>query len=341
MRFVALALVLLFSLPVYSETIDFKSGKTITGNIVDQTDKFIKVEVSGVEVKYYLEDIAAIDGQPLLEKEPLSEKTVFESISDKTDKPVEIKIFAVEWNMPEDIRQTINTGIWALQGIYNDIFDFHFSSDFVAKVRIFGDEKYFFGYQRMASTTSSNTGFFTSKTNEAVTYWRKNTVAMLALVFHEVSHALLHNVMHHQPSWIDEGIAEYFESSLVEGDSLIVVPSKTKDRTFKQRLRWNSVMDLPSFLKMSDEEWSNYENLPDNPARGLAWSIVYYLMESNLGRIVLKKTLHHLDKEGDQPRASFQALDLYYPGGVRQLEKDWHEWISKERLLHIYPTNPS
>lgn len=273
----------------------------------------------------------------MLEKEPLSEETVFDSLSEKVDKPVEIKIFAVEWNMSEAVKNKINTGTWILQGIYNNIFDLHFSSDFVAKIRIFGDEKYFFGYQRMASTTSSNSGFYTSKTKEAVTYWRKNTTAMLALVLHETSHALTHNVISSLPLWLDEGIAEYFESSLLGDDALIVIPPKEKDRVIKQRLLWNSVMDLPSFVKISDQDWHNYENLPDNPARGLAWSIVYYLMETNLGRVVLKKTLHYLNKSGDQPRACFQALDLYYPGGVRQLEKDWHEWIPKERLLHIYP----
>jgi len=332
MRYIVLLLVLLIAVPAYSQTIELKSGKIINGRIVEQSDKFIKVDVGGIAIKYYFEDIVAMGGQPLVKDD-----SEIETASEDIDRPIPIKIFAVEWNMPDDINKAIHAGVWTLQGIYNDIFDLHFRKDFVAKIRIFGDEKYFFGYQRMASTTSSNTGFYTSKVNEAVTYWRKDTQLMLALVFHEINHALMHNVLPYQPSWLDEGISEYFENMLVEEDSIIIVPSKIKSVTLKQRLRWDSVMDVEKFLKMSDQEWSNYENLPDNPARGISWSIVFFLMESNKGIEALKKILHHIKEVGDKEGISFEAFNLHYPGGVAQFEKDWHKWIPEEKLLHVYP----
>ena len=292
------------------------------------------IEVEGVPIKYYFADIATINGQPIVEDESRVEST-----SEDIDKPVAIKIFAVEWNIPEDINKIIHEGIWGIQGVFNKVLDSHFTPDFTAKVRIFGDEKYFFGYQRMSSSTSSNTGFYTGKVNEAVTYWRKDIGEMMALIFHETTHALLHNVFQYLPLWLDEGIAEYFEQAIVKDNFLVVGAYPERNRNLKQRLRWKSVKDLESFLKMPNEEWDDYNKLEDAPSRTISWSIVYFLMETDSGREILKNILHKVKDAGDQPNISLELFNLYYPGGVAQFEKDWHAWVPKERLVHVYPIN--
>lgn len=61
-----LPLLLLFVFPsVFAETIVLKSGKTIDGKILEKTDKNIKVDISGIPVTYYLEEIESIDGQAI------------------------------------------------------------------------------------------------------------------------------------------------------------------------------------------------------------------------------------------------------------------------------------
>ncbi|MBU1112508.1 MAG: DUF1570 domain-containing protein [Candidatus Omnitrophica bacterium] len=330
MRYALLALLLLTALPAYSQIIELKSGKTIQGRITEQHQEYIKVEIGGVPIKYYFKDIAAINGQPILEDQSSVS-------SEDINKPVTIEIFAVEWNLPEDIDAVIHNGIWSIQGVFNKVFDLHFTPDFVAKVRIFGDDKYFFGYQRMSSTTSSSSGFYTGKVNEAVTYWRKDIGEMLALVFHEITHALAHNAFNYLPLWLDEGIAEYFEQAVVKDDFLVVSAYPERNRSLKQRLRWESVKDLSEFLAMPDEEWDDYNSLEDAPSRTMSWSIIYFLMETESGREALKKILHKVKDIGDQPDVSLKVFDSSYPGGVAQFEKDWHQWIPKERLVHVYP----
>jgi len=49
--------------PVYAETILLKNSKTVEGNIVEKTDKYIKLDVLGVAVTYYLDNIESIDGK--------------------------------------------------------------------------------------------------------------------------------------------------------------------------------------------------------------------------------------------------------------------------------------
>jgi hypothetical protein len=58
-------IVLCFPSLIFAETIHLKSGKAVEGKIVERTDKYIKIDFYGVELTYFLEDIADIDGKQI------------------------------------------------------------------------------------------------------------------------------------------------------------------------------------------------------------------------------------------------------------------------------------
>ncbi|RJO63704.1 MAG: hypothetical protein C4540_06385 [Candidatus Omnitrophota bacterium] len=58
--FVCLLCALTVKNPALAETILFKTGKFISGTIVEKTDKYIKVDVYGVTLTYYLDEIKTI-----------------------------------------------------------------------------------------------------------------------------------------------------------------------------------------------------------------------------------------------------------------------------------------
>ncbi|MBU2043726.1 MAG: tetratricopeptide repeat protein [Candidatus Omnitrophica bacterium] len=62
---IVLTLFIIFTVLVFGEEIVLKNGKVINGKIVKQTPEFIKVEVSGVAIKYYRETIETIDGEKI------------------------------------------------------------------------------------------------------------------------------------------------------------------------------------------------------------------------------------------------------------------------------------
>jgi len=51
-----------FSIFVFCETIVLKSGRTVEGKILEKTDKYIKVDIEGIPITYYLDDIESING---------------------------------------------------------------------------------------------------------------------------------------------------------------------------------------------------------------------------------------------------------------------------------------
>jgi len=46
-----------FLLPLFAETIILKSGKTIEAKIIERTEEYIKVDVVGVPIIYYSDEI--------------------------------------------------------------------------------------------------------------------------------------------------------------------------------------------------------------------------------------------------------------------------------------------
>ncbi len=72
----SIALFLLSLSSTFAETIVLKSGKTIEGKIVEKTDKSVKVDVEGIPITYYLEDIISIDGKLIdIIKQPSPKQT--------------------------------------------------------------------------------------------------------------------------------------------------------------------------------------------------------------------------------------------------------------------------
>ncbi len=61
---VILSLIFSFISPsIFAETIVLKSGKTVEGKILEKTAKYIKVDINGISITYYLDEVASIDGR--------------------------------------------------------------------------------------------------------------------------------------------------------------------------------------------------------------------------------------------------------------------------------------
>lgn len=74
--FLLIGLMFLITSFCSAETIVLKSGKTIEGKIIKRTDRSIKVEVSGVPITYYLDEVASIGGKEAIVSSAEQDKTM-------------------------------------------------------------------------------------------------------------------------------------------------------------------------------------------------------------------------------------------------------------------------
>jgi len=47
----------------YAETIVLKSGKTVEGNLIEKTDKYIKIDFQGIPLTYFFDEVQSINGE--------------------------------------------------------------------------------------------------------------------------------------------------------------------------------------------------------------------------------------------------------------------------------------
>ncbi len=88
--FVLFLTFLLVPSTVFAETIILKSGKTVEGKILERTDKSIKIDVAGVGISYYFDEIEKIDGKNIsafndtentLSTKPKTASDIFQNVS--------------------------------------------------------------------------------------------------------------------------------------------------------------------------------------------------------------------------------------------------------------------
>ncbi len=92
---ISMLILFLFMPSIFAETIILKSGKTIDGKIVERTRKSVKVDIDGIPITYYFDDIESIDGKKT-DSSALPESIVAQ-ISEKSSPPFTESFVNKKW----------------------------------------------------------------------------------------------------------------------------------------------------------------------------------------------------------------------------------------------------
>jgi hypothetical protein len=135
--------------------------------------------------------------------------------------------------------------------------------------------------------------------------------------YHECSHALFGVFAKHKPTWIDEGIAEYFEHAKVDSTgSVRIYAAKYRMDAMRSIVKSGrfKIGPLLGFSYRRFHLWRESKNY------SLSWGIVNYLM--TMHRETFGTILYRIGTGTE----SVKAINDEYTGGVPQLEKDIVEY---------------
>jgi Tfp pilus assembly protein PilF len=148
-----------------------------------------------------------------------------------------------------------------------------------------------------------------------------NNPDAFAVVYHEYLHTLLHMNFRWLPTWLDEGLAEYYAYTRFEGNRTYV-GAAPKNAGQLMLLRWRSAMPLAQFL----EQRGSFTRDESDTQRyyGQCWALTHYLtlgpgMEQGSR---LKKFFNEIQKGVPQTKA-FQ--DTF--GDFQKVQKDFELYI--------------
>jgi tetratricopeptide (TPR) repeat protein len=99
-------------------------------------------------------------------------------------------------------------------------------------------------------------------------------------IFHEYAHYLLHSNTDRTdlPRWLDEGLAQYFETLQVIDGQQVLLGAPLEDRM--RRLRRNTFIPLKTFFATDTNALQKQDDASRELFYAQAWVIVHYLMQS-------------------------------------------------------------
>ena len=194
-------------------------------------------------------------------------------------------------------------------------------------------------HQYAAVSTGNNNpntgGYYSTLTNEAVTYTYPDDARTMEVARHESTHVIAMGIMGKMPLWLNEGLAEYFSKLGVRSQFSQVGVHKEWLQLARATVESGYPNRFAEFLKLEPDGWRN-ANEANHYA--LAWSLVYYMLGTAQGKQALGKMMRQMAEQYCQPLDSAEALARSYPGGLNALEKELRAWLADDAVKapHTY-----
>ncbi|MBD0254201.1 MAG: DUF1570 domain-containing protein [Cytophagales bacterium] len=263
------------------------------------------------------------------------------ALTQDTTRLPRVEIIQPDSSVSPEVRDYLVRGIGFMYKFYITKFDYAFPEDLTVKIRVYRDLDDYKAYTSQVATSpiSSHIGLYIHRLQEIVVWQGPDSARFTKTVFHETSHLLLRSQTHYCPRWLNEGLSEYFEELDLTGVTPVVHSQPAKDKRMKKRLPEGHLPTLESYLTQTNRQWSREDNHSDAP-RTVAWSLVYYLMDTPKGQLVIKDMLDYYRTQpvdtGQSLRVvnTFAELDSFaFPRAETAVsfEGDWREWVAQER----------
>lgn len=199
--------------------------------------------------------------------------------------------------------------------------------DVEIKVSIYGNEEVYKTTQKMISTSTSNSAFYSNKHNQILINYRpgRTEAKVLSVIAHESSHFILKSDGTKIPKWINEGMSEYFEQAYLKPNKSIDFNEPADFVAFIYDNFSKDKINIKQFIGWSDDKWKAVNKNKSFSYR-LSWGLVNYLFVN--GKIdIVKRILKDLK---ENPNNGQNIVNEAYSGGIDQLEKDMKTYYNEK-----------
>lgn len=253
-----------------------------------------------------------------------------EDLSERYDNrlPFQVIIEGVDYRIPPSVRNHINVSVRKIFAIYEQALGVELNQEQDFRIVIYGTEAAFRQYQRQVAPVLENaSGFYNGSTNQ-ITTWGMPEPQLLAVITHEASHAISASEGRWIPTWLNEGLAEYFEGMRVSGLGAEVYTQRYWLTRLKTAGYHQQDPQLQRYLTVDHEGWYQADGGDGALSYATSWSLVFFLMDSDEGRELLKQVLNRARLTPMPLRDSAGYIARRWPGGLAALTEAWQQWLA-------------
>lgn len=248
--------------------------------------------------------------------------------------PFDINIEGVDHRVSPRLRQRLEVSVTQIFAIYRQALNIDYAPGQSFDIHLYADRDSFTRHQRRVAPMLENPiGFYNALSNRITAWAIPDQEALLALVTHECSHAVIASYSLFVPIWLNEGLAEYFARLHVHGLSAEVPVAEH----WLARLR-NATPGQENFLALLEappQRWYA-ANDAQGSSYALSWSVVWFLMDSAEGRQLIRTILDASRERRAHDLDSRALIDQHWDGGSAGLYRDWRAWLPRAQGRHRY-----
>jgi tetratricopeptide (TPR) repeat protein len=202
------------------------------------------------------------------------------------------------------------------------------------KVFIFSNERAFAGYRDavLQRKTEGVIGVFAHGQSGNFILIRGDVDEVDRTIYHELTHYFVRNTAADLPLWLNEGLAEYYSTFHVAGQSLHI------GRPVAEHVLWlrqNSLIPFRDLFAMTDKSRDYNEGQRQGVFYAQSWALTHYLMIDNDRRVKLARFLSGLSAGKSVDEAFQSAFAMKY----EELEQDLRNYV--RRFAFLYANIPA
>lgn len=198
----------------------------------------------------------------------------------------------------------------------NEIFETSENVTVPVKINLYGKFKDY-RVEKAKYNAPSTTGFYIPTINEAFIMKGSN---FIAVVLHEASHSIFQFNYQKAPKWLNEGLAEFFETLDFDSEgNLYSYPQSDRIKSIKAGLDFKDTDRLKTFFRIYDGTFYGH-GVDDN--YNTAYSIIYYFVKNK--RTAALKNIIKLTAQGYDTE---KAIEVTY-GSFNAFERSYKQFYN-------------
>ena len=234
------------------------------------------------------------------------------------DQPVTVSIETVDANIPPYTRSRAIADAVGIGKVFDDVLGLRTDGGLALRVVLAGSDAAFARLVPRGSVSSS--GVYIGRQRRIVVRTQSDDEATLAILRHEITHALVHEWIGHLPTALNEGLAGYFEHFEGRGMGGTIDPTRYQRQMAKARPGHDARPALVRLLNLPNADFHTYDR-SGNYARSLA--LVSTIMGVPEHRPAMSALLKAQRANACDPVDAATLLARQWRGGLDSLAAAW------------------
>lgn len=245
--------------------------------------------------------------------------------------PVEVSVDSQAAALPPHATSSAITDAVAIGKVLRNVLGVRVDGGLKLRIVFAGTDA---AFRKAAPGSTSTSGAYLPNTRTIVVRTRLSSDDTLAVLRHEVTHALIHEWIGRPPKALNEGMAEYFEHFDPQGMGGVVDPNRYARQMRAAAPNGSALSTLRSLLS-ADRERFHGDGEQSNYTRSMA--LISTLMASPQGRRALSLALAEQRKQTCVPIDFAAVLNQAWPSGLSSLAVNWQQHQrQKVHAVHAY-----